>query len=84
MSNFDYINERLLSKNNFQEELQIKKDIPLKIEEIIIKKDMVFKKDLIVNNARKRIIEKFGLNQMLEKTIAVYEGLIAAKQDSNN
>ncbi|MFL2679239.1 MAG: glycosyltransferase family 4 protein [Alphaproteobacteria bacterium] len=42
------------------------------------------KKDLIGNNARKRIIEKFSLNQMLQKTIAVYEGLIAAKQDFNN
>ena len=39
------------------------------------------KKDLIGNNARKRIIEKFNLKQMLDKTINVYEELIEAKEN---
>ncbi len=42
------------------------------------------KKDLIGNNARKRIIEKFNLKQMLDKTINVYEELIEAKQNFGN
>ena len=42
------------------------------------------KKDLIVNNARKRIIEKFSLRQMLDKTLKVYEDLIAAKENFSN
>ena len=39
------------------------------------------KKDLIGSNARKRIIEKFNLKQMLDKTINVYEELIEAKEN---
>ena len=39
------------------------------------------KKDLIGSNARKRIIEKFNLKQMLDKTINVYEELIEAKKN---
>ncbi len=42
------------------------------------------KKDLIGNNARKRIIEKFNLQQMLDKTINVYEELIEAKENFGN
>ena len=42
------------------------------------------KKDLIGNNARKRVIEKFSLRQMLDKTIKVYEELIAAKENFSN
>ncbi len=41
------------------------------------------KKDLIGKNARKRTIEKFSLNQMLDKTIKVYEELIEAKKNFN-
>jgi glycosyltransferase involved in cell wall biosynthesis len=39
------------------------------------------KKDLIGRNARKRIVEKFNLKQMLDKTINVYEELIEAKKN---
>ena len=42
------------------------------------------KKDLVGNNARKRVMEKFNLKQMLDKTIKVYEELIAAKENFNN
>ena len=42
------------------------------------------KKDLIGSNARKRIIEKFNLKQMLDKTINVYEELIEAKENFGN
>ena len=42
------------------------------------------KKDLVGNNARKRVIEKFSLRQMLDKTIKVYEELIAAKKNFSN
>ena len=42
------------------------------------------KKDLIGSNARKRIIEKFNLKQMLDKTINVYEELIEAKKNFGN
>ena len=42
------------------------------------------KKDLIGSNARKRIIQKFNLKQMLDKTINVYEELIEAKENFGN
>jgi glycosyltransferase involved in cell wall biosynthesis len=42
------------------------------------------KKDLIGSNARKRIIEKFNLKQMLDKTINVYEELIETKKNFGN
>ena len=42
------------------------------------------KKDLIGNNARKRIIGKFNLKQMLDKTSNVYEELIEAKENFGN
>ena len=42
------------------------------------------KKDLVGNNARKRVIEKFSLRKMLDKTIKVYEELIAAKENFSN
>ncbi len=42
------------------------------------------KKDLIGRNARKRIINKFHINKMLERTLNVYEELIEKKKGSNN
>ena len=42
------------------------------------------KKDLIGETARKRVIEKFKLQKMLDETIAVYEELIARKANISN
>ena len=43
------------------------------------------KKDLIGKNARKRVVEKFSLQQMLSKTLSVYEELIEKhKKNSDN
>ena len=49
-------------------------------EKITFVLELSQQKDLIGNNARKRVIEKFSLRQMLDKTIKVYEELIAAKE----
>ena len=43
------------------------------------------KKDLVGKNARKRVVEKFSLQQMLSKTLSVYEELIEKhKKNSDN
>ncbi len=42
------------------------------------------KKDLIGKNARKRVIERFELKKMLDRTIKVYEELIERKENINN
>ena len=42
------------------------------------------KKDLIGKNARKRIVSKFHISKMLDKTLKVYEELIEKKKRSNN
>ena len=42
------------------------------------------KKDLIGENARKRVSEKFGLAQMLKKTLKVYEGLFERKKKNTD
>jgi len=41
-------------------------------------------KDLVGRNARRRVKEKFSLNDMLTKTMAVYEELIARKENISN
>ena len=67
------INSQILMEKLFTQKLgkSVKIVNPLKGE----------KKDLIGSNARKRIIEKFNLKQMLDKTINVYEELIEAKEN---
>jgi len=42
------------------------------------------KKDQIGKNARKRIYGKFGLDQMLKKTLRIYEDLFERKKKSTN
>ena len=42
------------------------------------------KKDLVGLNARRRVIEKFNLGQMLKKTLSVYEDLLSTKENLNN
>ena len=42
------------------------------------------KKDLIGLNARRRVEEKFSLNDMLKKTLAVYEDLLSTKKNFDN
>ena len=42
------------------------------------------KKDVIGSNARRRVIEKFSLGKMLEKTMLVYEDLLSTKENFNN
>ncbi len=42
------------------------------------------KKDLIGTNARRRVKEKFGLEEMLKKTMSVYEDLLSTKKNLNN
>ena len=41
-------------------------------------------KDIIGLNARKRIIEKFSLQQMLDKTLSLYQEIISEKKYINN
>ena len=42
------------------------------------------KKDLVGANARKKVMQKFSLTAMLDKTIEVYEELIERRQNINN
>lgn len=42
------------------------------------------KKDIIGSNARRRVIEKFSLGEMLKKTMLVYEDLLSTKENFNN
>ncbi len=42
------------------------------------------KKDLIGLNARRRVMEKFSLKEMLKKTLKVYEDLLSTKKNFNN
>ena len=41
------------------------------------------KKDAIGMNARRRVVEKFCLNEMLKKTMSVYEYLLSTKENFN-
>ena len=41
------------------------------------------KKDTIGMNARRRVVEKFCLNEMLKKTMSVYEYLLSTKENFN-
>ena len=42
------------------------------------------KKDLIGANGRKKVMKKFSLAEMLDKTLEVYEELIERRQNINN
>ncbi len=42
------------------------------------------KKDVIGSNARRRVKEKFGLRNMLNKTLSVYNDLLSTRKDINN
>lgn len=42
------------------------------------------KKDVIGSNARRRVKEKFGLRNMLNKTLTVYNDLLSTRKDINN
>ena len=42
------------------------------------------KKDLIGANGRKKVMKKFSLSEMLDKTLEVYEELIERRQNINN
>ena len=42
------------------------------------------KKDLVGANARKKVMQKFSLTAMLDKTLEVYEELIERRQNINN
>ena len=42
------------------------------------------KKDVIGSSARRRVIEKFSLGEMLKKTMLVYEDLLSTKENFNN
>ena len=59
---------------------------PEKLAEKIIKvlKLPQEKKDLIGSSARRRVEEKFGLDEMLRKTMLVYEDLLSTKKNFNN
>ena len=59
---------------------------PEKLAEKIIKvlKLPQEKKDLIGSSARRRVEEKFGLDEMLKKTMLVYEDLLSTKKNFNN
>ena len=43
--------------------------------------DKIEKKDSIGLSARRRVEEKFSLNDMLKKTLAVYEDLLSTKKN---
>ena len=57
-------------------------ELSKKIVEIIRKKQSA--KDIIGRKARERIINKFNIRTMLDKTIALYENTISKKEYSNN
>ncbi|MFL2660694.1 MAG: glycosyltransferase, partial [Alphaproteobacteria bacterium] len=42
------------------------------------------KKDSLGDNARRRIQQKFSLENMLNKTMSVYEELLTTKENINN